>query len=272
MHIKDDDDNYDCSDDEESYDERGFTKRAKRRAGESKGFKILEYYLRNKDKFSCSLRKKLSLWEVLARQLGITAPQCAHRFRNLKQVYTGYVQREINKPEMPILWPYYALCKKVFGYRAIKSKLKNGKMDSNDEEREEWSAREIKLLINYFSNNYDALRDSVEDVDQWSPVASDIGKTSRSCCEKFLELRKSYRKLKTMKSRNPEVKVSWKYFNMMDDIYSSEETDRRMEVNTRDEAEIVETMDVDAIKTELPDGELVIFNFFGIFSPSHICK
>ncbi|CAH2060691.1 unnamed protein product, partial [Iphiclides podalirius] len=254
VHIKDEEDNDDFSEDEESYDERGYTKRSKRRLGESKGFKILEYYLRNKDKFSCSLRKKLSLWEVLARQLGITAAQCAHRFRNLKQVYTGYVQREINKPDMPILWPYYALCKKVFGYRAIKSRLKSGKMDSDD--AEEWTAREIKQVINHYSSNCDSLRDSAEDVDRWSPLASQLGKTARACCEKFLELRKSYRKLKTMKSRNPEVKVSWKYFNMMDDIFSSDETRRRTdETDATDNVDIAETMDVDAIKTELPDDE-----------------
>ncbi|CAG5037603.1 unnamed protein product [Parnassius apollo] len=253
LHIKDEV-NDDDSDDEESYDERGFTKRSKRRTDESKDYKILEYYQKNKDKFTGSLRKKLSVWETLAKQLHITATQCAHRFRNIKQVYMGYVQKEINKPEMPILWPYYALCKKVFGYRAIKSKLKNGKRDSDDDE--EWTAREIKLLINYFSNNFNDLCDSIEDVRKWSALVSDIGKTATACSEKFLELRKSYRKLKTMKSRNPEVKVSWKYFNMIDNIYITREAEKQMEADEGMETGgITEQIDVDGIKTELPEDE-----------------
>ncbi|XP_068624698.1 uncharacterized protein [Battus philenor] len=242
------------SEDEESFDERGFMKRSKRRAGDSKAFKILDYYQKNKDKFACSLRKKLSLWEILAKQLGITAYQCAHRFRNLKQVYMGYVQREINKPDMPILWPYYALCKKVFGYRAIKSKLKNGKMDSDD--AEDWVAREIKQLINYFANNYDVLHNSIEDLSKWSDLTHVIGKTERACSEKFLELRKSYRKLKTMKARNPEVKVSWKYFNMMDDIFNTRESEQANNFDENVEmGDISERIDVDGIKTEMPEDD-----------------
>lgn len=217
------------SDDEESYDERGFTKRTKRRLGDSKAFKILEYYQKNKDKFSTSNRNKHSLWEVLAKQLGISATQCGHRFRNLKQVYTAYVQREINKPEMPILWPYYALCKKVFGYRAIKSKLKNGKLDSDDSE--DWSAKEIKQLINYFSEHYDDITNNIEDTTKWSDLSGEIGKGENTCKEKFLELRKSYRKLKTMRSRIPEMKISWKYFNMFEKIFNSKENGEAMEVD-----------------------------------------
>lgn len=211
------------TDDEESYDERGFTKRTKRGSGDSKAFKILEYYQKNKEKFSTTTnRNKHSLWDILAKQIGISATQCAHRFRNLKQVYTGYVQREINKPEMPILWPYYALCKKVFGYRAIKSKLKNGKLDSDDSE--DWSAKEIKQLINYFAQNFDDINSNIEDKTKWSDLSGEIGKGENSCKEKFIELRKSYRKLKTMRTRNPETKISWKYFNMFEDIYDSHET------------------------------------------------
>lgn len=221
VNIKMEDTAEDYSEDEESFDERGFTKRSKRRSGDSKAFKILEYYQKNKDKFSTTNRNKHSLWEVLAKQIGISATQCAHRFRNLKQVYTAYVQREINKPEMPILWPYYALCKKVFGYRAIKSKLKNGKLDSDDSE--DWSAKEIKLLINYFSQHFDEINSNVDDNSKWSDLAADIGKSENSCKEKFLELRKSYRKLKTMRTRNPDVKISWKYFNMFEQIYSAKE-------------------------------------------------
>ncbi|XP_026734041.1 uncharacterized protein LOC113498285 [Trichoplusia ni] len=221
VNIKMEDTAEDYSEDEESFDERGFTKRSKRRSGDSKAFKILEYYQKNKDKFSTTNRNKHSLWEVLAKQIGISATQCAHRFRNLKQVYTAYVQREINKPEMPILWPYYALCKKVFGYRAIKSKLKNGKLDSDDSE--DWSAKEIKLLINYFSQHFDEINSNVDDNSKWSDLAGDIGKSENSCKEKFLELRKSYRKLKTMRTRNPDVKISWKYFNMFEQIYSAKE-------------------------------------------------
>ncbi|XP_050555253.1 uncharacterized protein LOC118280646 isoform X2 [Spodoptera frugiperda] len=234
----------DFSDDDESFDERGFTKRTKRRAGESKAFKILEYYQKNKDKFSTTNRNKHSLWEVLAKQIGISATQCAHRFRNLKQVYTAYVQREINKPEMPILWPYYALCKKVFGYRAIKSKLKNGKMDSDDSE--DWSAKEIKQLINYFSQNFEEIDNFVDDTSKWSDLATDIGKTENACKEKFIELRKSYRKLKTMRSRNPDVKISWKYFNMFEDIYNAKQ-------NGNDEAMEVEELDLNMVSDEKED-------------------
>lgn len=230
------------SDDDESFDERGFTKRTKRRAGDSKAFKILEYYQKNKDKFSTTNRNKHSLWEILAKQIGISATQCAHRFRNLKQVYTAYVQREINKPEMPILWPYYALCKKVFGYRAIKSKLKNGKLDSDDSE--DWSAKEIKQLINYFSQNFDDINSNVDDSSKWADLAGELGKGETSCKEKFLELRKSYRKLKTMRARNPEVKISWKYFTMFEQIYNAREDGAQ------------EAMDVDGAATyvEIPMG------------------
>ncbi|KPJ05812.1 hypothetical protein RR46_01241 [Papilio xuthus] len=251
VHI--DDDNIDeYSEDDELYDERGFMKRSKRRIGESKANRILEYYLKNKEKFSCSLQKKLSLWEVLAKQLGITAVQCAHRFRNLKQIYTRYIQREINKPDMPILWPYYAMCKKVFGYRAIKSKLKNGKIGSDDSE--EWAAREIKQLINYFAKNYDSFHQNLEDHCRWSDLARVIGKTESACSEKFLELRKSYRKLTTMKTRNPEIKVSWKYFNMLDDIYTSKGQ------TSNEDSEMVmcdvgEGLDIESIKKELPEDD-----------------
>lgn len=244
----------DGTDDEESYDERGFAKRSKKRSGDTKAFKILEYYLKNKDKFASSQQKKLALWEILSRQIGISATECAHRFRNFKQVYTSYVQREINKPEMPILWPYYSICKKVFGYRAIKSKLKNGKMDSDDPE--DWAAKEIKHLINYFNQNYHELFDNVEKKGKWTKLAHDLGRTENSCCEKFLELRKSYRKLKTMKSRNPDVKVSWKYFNMIDDIYRNNEFNENTEV--------LETMEVDdnsdydsTVKSEVQEGKFL---------------
>ncbi|PZC81916.1 hypothetical protein B5X24_HaOG211702 [Helicoverpa armigera] len=240
VNIKMEDSIEEFSEDEECYDERGFTKRTKRRSGDSKAFKILEYYQKNKDKFSTTNRNKHSLWEVLAKQLGISATQCAHRFRNLKQVYTAYVQREINKPEMPILWPYYALCKKVFGYRAIKSKLKNGKIDSDDSE--DWSAKEIKQLFNYFSQNFYEINNNIEDATKWSDLAGEIGKSENACREKFLELRKSYRKLKTMRTRNPDVKISWKYFNMFENIYNSNENG------------VAEGMEVDETYAEVPMG------------------
>ncbi|XP_075987168.1 uncharacterized protein LOC142983879 [Anticarsia gemmatalis] len=229
INIKTDDTVEEYSDDDESFDERGFTKRTKRRTGDSKAFKILEYYQKNKDKFSTTNRNKHSLWEILANQIGISATQCAHRFRNLKQVYTAYVQREINKPEKPILWPYYALCKKVFGYRAIKTKLKNGKIDSDD--GEEWSAKEIKQLINYFCRHFDEINSNSDDSSKWADLAEEIGKGEMACKEKFLELRKSYRKLKTMRLRNPDVKISWKYFAMFDQIYNTNEGQENMEVD-----------------------------------------
>lgn len=156
----------------------------------------------------------------------------------------NYVQREINKPEMPIVWPYYALCKKVFGYRAIKSKLKNGKADSSDSE--DWTAKEIKKLINHFASNFTDLDTDIESKSKWTDIAQELGRSETACCEKFLELRKSYRKLKTMKTNNPETKVSWKYFNMMDEIYNR--------------SQVVESMEIDdqlyaSIKSEVHDGE-----------------
>ncbi|XP_039761083.1 uncharacterized protein LOC120634496 isoform X1 [Pararge aegeria] len=223
------------SEDEETYDERGFIKRTKKTNGDVKAFKILEYFFKNKDKFASSQYKKLALWEIVAKQIGLSATECAHRFRNFKQVYTGYVQREINKPEKPIIWPYYSLCKKVFGYRAIKNKLKNGKVDSDD--AEDWSAKEIKQVINYFARNYYNFIDEVDDKSKWVELSQELGRSTTSCCDKFLELRKSYRKLKTMKARNPDVKVSWKYFNMMDDIYQK----------GVQQIEVLEDMDIDDI-------------------------
>ncbi|KAI8425717.1 hypothetical protein MSG28_011514 [Choristoneura fumiferana] len=243
---------FDCIFDDESYDERGFMKRSKRRTGDSKSFKILEFYQKNKEKFASPNRKKLALWEILARDIGMSAAQCAHRFRNLKQVYTKYVQREINKPEKPILWPYYAHCKKVFGYRAIKSKLRNGKRDTDDEE--EWSAKEIKQLINYFAQNFDDINSNVEDKNKWSALAAEIGKVEDACCEKLLELRKSYRKLKTMKTRNADVKISWKYFNLFDEIYTSKEdveTVQEIEMN----GDAYEELDLANVKMEAQDDD-----------------
>ncbi|KAI8425712.1 hypothetical protein MSG28_011514 [Choristoneura fumiferana] len=243
---------YENAEDDESYDERGFMKRSKRRTGDSKSFKILEFYQKNKEKFASPNRKKLALWEILARDIGMSAAQCAHRFRNLKQVYTKYVQREINKPEKPILWPYYAHCKKVFGYRAIKSKLRNGKRDTDDEE--EWSAKEIKQLINYFAQNFDDINSNVEDKNKWSALAAEIGKVEDACCEKLLELRKSYRKLKTMKTRNADVKISWKYFNLFDEIYTSKEdveTVQEIEMN----GDAYEELDLANVKMEAQDDD-----------------
>lgn len=254
------------TDDEESFDERGFTKRTKKRSGDSKAFKILDYYQKNKDKFSTSNRNKHALWEVLAKQIGLSATQCAHRFRNLKQVYTSYVQREINKPEMPILWPYYAVCKKVFGYRAIKSKLKNGKLDSDDSE--DWSAKEIKQLINYFSRNFDDINNNVEDTSKWTELAGDISKSETSCKEKFLELRKSYRKLKTMRSRNPDVKISWKYFNMFEQIYKAKESGNQEGMEVDDEKTYVEISMGSDEKME-QEG---LYSFLFTFISKYLCR
>ncbi|XP_061724655.1 uncharacterized protein LOC133530662 [Cydia pomonella] len=256
VEIKSDDENeFDeiISEDEESYDERGFMKRSKRRPGESKSFKILEYYQKNKDKFNSPFRKKLALWEVLAKDIGISATQCAHRFRNLKQVYTKYVQREINKPEKPILWPYYAHCKKVFGYRAIKSKLRNGKKDTDDEE--DWSAKEIKQLIVYFSQNFDDINSNLEDKSKWSALAAEIGKLEDACSDKLLELRKSYRKLKTMKTRNPDVKISWKYFNMFDEIYSAREDTSEIVQEIEINGDGYEELNFSDVKMEVQDDD-----------------
>lgn len=204
------------TDDENEIDDEYDDKNTKH-VGDSKAFKILEYYQKNKDKFTSPHRNKHSLWEILAKQIGISATQCAHRLRNLKQVYTAYVQREINKPEMPIFWPYYTLCKKVFGYRAIKARLKNSKQDSDV--LEEWSAKEIKTLLNYLAENFSNI-DSSDDINIWTNLAKEINKSKPACRDKFLELRKSYRKLKTKLTRHPSVKISWKYYALLDNIYS----------------------------------------------------
>lgn len=254
VNIKLENDPNDMMSDDEEFDERGFTKRTKRGVGDSKAFKILEYYQKNKDKFSTTQRKKQALWETLAKQIGISGEQCAHRFRNLKQVYTAYVQREINKPEMPILWPYYALCKKVFGYRAIKSKLKNNKVDSED--AEEWAAKEIKQIINYFGNNFEEISNGADgDSSKWAPLAQSMSKSASAVNEKFLELQRSYRKLKTMKQNNPESKVSWKYYNLFDEVFARAGTDMvveelEMEELTYDEEMVTEEYE----KNESQDG------------------
>lgn len=249
-----DTDPIDMISDEEEFDERGFTKRTKRGVGDSKAFKILEFYQKHKEKFSTTQRKKQSLWGILAEQIGISGEQCAHRFRNLKQVYTAYVQREINKPEMPILWPYYALCKKVFGYRAIKSKLKNSKTDN--EENEEWAAKEIKQIINFFSNNFlEISQGSDNDSSKWASLAQALGKSETSVNEKFLELRRSYRKLKTMKKNNPECKVSWKYFNLFDDVFARAGADMEVEELEMEDVVYEEEMVTEEIeRTESQDG------------------
>ncbi|XP_063835028.1 uncharacterized protein LOC135084223 [Ostrinia nubilalis] len=226
----------DISDDEE-FDERGFTKRVRRGVGDSKAFQILEYYQKNKEKFSTSQRKKQALWDQLAGQLGMSGEKCAHRFRNLKQVYISYVQREINKPEMPILWPYYALCKKVFGYRAIKNKLKNNKIGSA--ETEEWATKEIKQIINYYSSNFSDLSESCDST-KWAPLARIMNKSETAVNIKFMELQKSYKRLKAMKETHPECKVSWKYYNMFEDVFAK----------TGNDLEIVEYVDDEIMEVD----------------------
>lgn len=120
---------------------------------------------------------------------------------------------------MPIVWPYYALCKKVFGYRAIKNKLKRAKASS---EEKDWVPSEIKALLTYFGQNFHSISNNTDDITKWYSLSRQLSKTQTSCREKFLDLRKSYRKLKTMKSRNPDCRVSWQYFNIIDEIYAKE--------------------------------------------------
>lgn len=191
--------------------------------------KILEYHLKNKDKFQ-SAKNKLTIWDHLANHIGMNATECAHRFKTLKHTYIEFIKKEIDKPRIPITWPYYALCKRVFGYRIIKNKLKQGDVESDSDD---WSEREIKLLISFFSRNFHVISNNIEDVSKWTPLASDIGKSETNCKEKFVELRKCYRKLKTMRTRNPDVKISWSYFNMFDRIYSMK--DEPMEVVSLEE-------------------------------------
>ncbi|KAJ2951214.1 hypothetical protein O0L34_g5607 [Tuta absoluta] len=236
----------------EEFDDKTSTKRS-RGIGDPKQVKILEYYLKYKDKFTSS-RKKNALWENLASTIGLSAVQCAHRFRNLKQVYMAYIQREIDKPDKPILWPYFALCKKVFGYRLLKNKLKQGKMDLNDQD--EWTPRDIKMLINYFGQHYQEISQDLQDVTKWKTAAKIImNKSEIACRDKFLELNNSYRKIIMMMNRNPESKINWKYFKFFDEIYSKSEG---MEVDpAAGGAEGgAATLPPHAIKTELQDDDL----------------
>ncbi|KAI5639478.1 hypothetical protein NE865_07978 [Phthorimaea operculella] len=239
------DDLSDLEPEPEEFDNKTSTKRS-RGIEDPKQMKILEYYLKYKDKFT-STRKKNALWENLASTIGLTAEQCAHRFRNLKQVYMAYIQREIDKPDKPILWPYFALCKKVFGYRLLKNKLKQGKMDLN--EQEEWTPRDIKMLINYFGQHYADISQDLQDVSKWKTAAKIImNKSEMACRDKFLELNNSYRKILVMMNRNPESKINWKYFKFFHEIYSRAEG---MEVDPP-----ADGATNTAIKTELQDDDL----------------
>lgn len=222
INMKDLDDNIseDIDSEEMKYDERGFTIRVKRDLEKAKGMKILEYYIKNKDKFNSPNYKKTVLWNTLSKEIGISATECAHRFRNIKQIYLSHVQREITKPEMPIVWQYFAICKKAFGYRAIKAKLKTNTPDLTD--TEEWSHEDITKLINFAASNINIPMDKWN----WADIADENGHTANGCLDKYCELRRCYRKLKTLITNNPEKRVSWKYFSIMDKIHTkTEDTD-----------------------------------------------
>lgn len=150
--------------------------------------KILEFYLRNKDKFKL-YKNKLDLWEPLAKEIDVNITQCALRFRHLKQTFLDTVQKEVTNPKSLITWPYYTLCKKVFGYRAVKNKIKSGAISAGSD----WLAREIKQLITFFSKNFDSINDNLNDISKWEPLAIELKKTPSNCKDKFVELRKCYR-------------------------------------------------------------------------------
>lgn len=126
----------------------------------------------------------------------------------------------------------------------IKNKLKqrelNKKGDINTDP-DDWPVRLIKLLISFFSKNFHEITNNIDDLSKWAPLASDIGKSEAICKEKFIELRKSYRKLKTMRTRNPDVKISWIYFDLFDKIYTARESEYdSMEVETLEEQVLME--------------------------------
>lgn len=236
---------------------------ARRQEGEAKAFRILEFYLKHKDTFNSSNRLKSAIWEQVAKEVKMTPAQCAHRFRNLKQVYMSYLTRECKRPDKPIVWPYYALCKKVFGYRALKSKIL--KKTDSDFNIKEWTTKDIKMLIEYFAQNFAKVNSEFSNLECWSELAQKIGKDEEVCKDKFLELRKSYRKLKTMLTRNPNTNISWKYFPYFEQIYE----------NRADATDLsyidgnYEVMDIDdEIKKEIQDGKalnsLILVTLFHI--------
>lgn len=242
-------------DDFDSASDDGNLLMERRKGGTEKAFKILEFYQKNKSLFNISNRNKTKVWEPVANDIKMSASECAHRFRNLKQVYMSYLQRECKSPEKPIIWPYYPLCKKVFGYRALKSKImKNGDVDYAIKE---WSAKEIKALINYYSENYAFVNKNYSDCECWAPLAREIKKTEMACLHKFMEMRKSYRKLKTMLTRNPKVKISWKYYTKFDEICS------RPEDGNNEEYEVLKMEDEG---NGVHDGELKFWYTFFTFT------
>lgn len=216
--------------------------------GNVKAFKILEFYQKHKDLFKSTNRSKPSCWQPVAKQLNLTANQCAHRFRNLKQVYMSYLNRECKQPDKLITWPYYSLCKKVFGYRSLKAKIQ--KKTDADYNYKEWTNDSIKKLIHYLGQNFDEITKNLNSLDSWTKLADLLNKDEEMCKNKFLELRKSYRKLKTMLTRNPHTKISWKYFSDFDAIYTEGQ------VGNSNLLENYEMMDLDEdIKKEIQDDD-----------------
>ncbi|XP_013193402.1 uncharacterized protein LOC106137166 [Amyelois transitella] len=244
--------------DEDEYDERGFTKHMKRTFTQSKMFKILEYYLKNKDKFATTQKKRDFLWGQLGKQLGLAGSDCAQKFRHLKNMYTSYIRKEIEKPDIPIVWPFYTLCKKVFGYRALKSKLKNNKTAEDD-----WAAKEIKIIIRHFGENFQIILDNLNDSSVWRNVANEIGKSDISCMIKFNELKKAYQKMKKMKVMDPKVIIHWKYYSLIDEIFAAkghevDSLDVSMDDGDREQMEVLYEEDIKNYGQEEDDYQCII--------------
>lgn len=118
------------------------------------------------------------------------------------------------------MWPYYALCKKVFGYRILKSKIIKKK--ASDFNFKEWATKEIKALISYVSQNFESIEKDTNNLALWAELSAQIGKDEETCKEKYLELRKSYKKLNVLLTRNPNSKITWKYYAAFDSMFSNE--------------------------------------------------
>ncbi|GBP18650.1 hypothetical protein EVAR_14420_1 [Eumeta japonica] len=224
-------------DDPSYYDDKDYGAKRRRRNGEPKAFAILDFYLQNKEKFTLPQVKKLSLWAIVGEQIDMSAEQCAHRFRNLKQVYMAYLQRECRAPDKPILWPYYNICKKIFGYKSLLQKIRT-KFEDQFLSQIEWPHEDLERLLHYCDINYNEINKNINDKQNWAEIATVLGKSQENCLNKFLELKKTYVKLKTRNNDDPSI-ISWNYFKAFEDIYRTHNIEIEEEIGYDEPVESV---------------------------------